>query len=470
MASVDNIPLGTTPANTANWGLMALKGDKGVPGNADEIFTPTAPITIIASGSITITVPGSVVSGVGALVRIQGTNGFVTGTITSKALTAPNTTLVLTVTSSSGTGVLASPVVTISGSLGSTVGAMTVVGGGTNGLAMAGVIWHNLYYGGAAGYVLVVRMTGGFWGIWTSPDAVTFDSLTPIHSIYVKVTFYGTVAYVHGTSDKATPDGTPGYHRTWKIVAGVLTLVAEVVDTNTTYAFHSTLNDDLSVASSSYYTRVGSTCAEDTGGVIRILGPHASINNIANSDGGVSSIITGWQSSVNSVGPVFDRNTGQQSLSSYSALTSTGTDWDGYQDLYYPISYTPSYRTFRGADRRIGIAKRKGVAQTTVYYPSDDTNMHMSIVYDGDWVFYALWSEQTKIISVRKVSQVAPIVAGVPHINIGTIDFSAVPASTRLSVSITGGPNGLNVSVVRQGTGVLLEAATKLSIINYPNP
>jgi hypothetical protein len=168
--------------------------------------------------------------------------------------------------------------------------------------------------------------------------------------------------------------------------------------------------------------------------------------------------------------PSFTRSPATQAISDISVHTSTMTDWDGYQDLYYPIGYVSGYRTFRATDRRIGIAYRKGVAQTTVYYPSDDINMHLSIAENASWLFYALWSEQTKLIWVRKVSKASPIVAGVVHTNVGTIDLTAVPTSARLSVALAVGVNGLDVTVVRQGTVGFLEAAPRLALINYPNP
>jgi hypothetical protein len=479
MGSADNIPLGTTPDNTTYWGVIASKGDKGVAGNDGENFTPTAPITIASSGSITITVPGSVGGVVGSLVRLQGTNGFVTGTITSKAVNGATTTLVLAVTSSSGTGILVDPVVTIGGNitntstgggLVSTGTNMVVVGGGANGLPMGGVIWHKVYYDATAGYVLVARLSGGIWGIWTTPDMVTFNSIPTWRSIYVEITFNSGTAYVHATSEKVAGDGAPGYHRTWKIVGGVLVAVAEVIDIQTTYEFHSTLGDDLTVSAETYYTRVGSTVAEETAGVVRILGPHAYINDVLATSSGVSSIVIGWNTTVSSVEPSFTRSTVVQSLSNFAAHSSTMTDWDGYQDLYYPIGYVSGYRTFRGADKRIGIAKRKGVAQTTVYYPSDDTNMHLAIAENASWLFYALWSEQTKLIWVRKVSKATAVVAGVTHINVGTIDLTTVPATARLSVALAVGVSGLDVTVVRQGTVGFLEASPRLALINYPNP
>jgi hypothetical protein len=479
MASVDGIPLGTTPASTAHWGIIASKGDKGVAGNDGENFTPTAPITIAASGSITITVPGSVGGVVGSLVRLQGTNGFVTGTITSKSVSGANTTLVLAVTSSSGTGVLVDPVVTIGGNITNTTTGgglvstgtnMAVVGGGANGLPMGGVIWHKVYYDAAAGYVLVARLTGGIWGIWTTPDMVTFTAIPAWRSIYVEITFNSGVAYVHATSEKVAGLGYPGYHRTWKIVGGTLVAVAEVVDGDTTYGMRSTLDNDLAASASSYYTRVGSTVSEETAGVVRILGQHVPYGYAANNTGGVSSFVMSLTSDVVCLEPSFNRNTGTQAISTYSSHSSTMTDWDGYQDLYYPVGYVSGYRTYRGDDRRIGIAYRKGAAQTTVYYPSDDTNMHLSIAENASWLFYALWSEQTKLIWVRKVSKAAPIVAGVTHTNIGTIDLSAVPTSARLSVALAVGVNGLDVTVVRQGAVGFLEAPPRLALINYPNP
>jgi hypothetical protein len=300
---------------------------------------------------------------------------------------------------------------------------------------------------------------------------VTFTSIPTWRSIYVEITFNSGVAYVHASSEKVIGDGTPGYHRTWKIVGGVLVAVAEVADnTSTSYAMRSTLEDDLTTTVATYYTRVGSTVAEETAGVVRILGPHAYSNITSNNTGGVSSIITDSTTTINSLEPSFNRSLGTQALGAYGAHSSTITDWDGYQDLYYPIGYVSGYRTFRSVDRRIGIARRKGVAQTTVYYPSDDTTAHLSIAENDSWLFYALWSEQTKLIWVRKVSKASPIVAGVSHVNVGTIDLTSVPTSGRVSVALVVGVNGLDVTVVRQGTVGFLEAPPRLALIRYPNP
>jgi hypothetical protein len=354
------------------------------------------------------------------------------------------------------------------GSLSSTYANMVVVGGG-NGLPIAAVIWHKVYYDAATGYVLVVRLAGGIWGIWTTPDMVSFTSIPTLRSVYVEITFSSGVAYVHATSEKVGGDGAAGYHRTWKIVSGVLVAISEVAD-NSSYTMHSTLDDDLTLSASNYYTRVGSTVAEETDGVVRILGSHVHQSTISNNTGGVSSIITDSTTTINSLEPSFNRSLGTQALGAYGAHSSTITDWDGYQDLYYPIGYVSGYRTFRSVDRRIGIARRKGVAQTTVYYPSDDTTAHLSIAENDSWLFYALWSEQTKLIWVRKVSKASPIVAGVSHVNVGTIDLTSVPTSGRVSVALVVGVNGLDVTVVRQGTVGFLEAPPRLALIRYPNP